>query len=256
MVVPLVTLAMLQPESDPKAGRKLIWSDEFSQPLSRKNWIPEVGKIRNNEAQFYTDMRQENCRVENGLLVLEARKEPYQGSEITSASITTAKAWKKVYVEVRAQYPTGRGTWPAIWMLGETIRLKDNKFVNWPKCGEIDLMENVGFDPELVHFNIHTQSFNHMNGKGKGASVRVPDGWKSMQVYGLDWHRDRLDFYFNGKKVFTFKNDGTGVDAWPYETPHYIILNLAIGGGWGGQKRIDDTIFPSRFLVDYVRVYQ
>lgn len=245
--------------ADPKAGRKLIWNDEFTgtgRP-NQKEWIYEKGKVRNNEAQYYTVDRVRNARIVNGRLVIQAHKEKFEGADVTSASLTTRQAWTNVYVEVKAKYPTGRGTWPAIWMLGESIRKPQGQgFITWPDCGEIDMLENVGFDPEVVHFTVHTASNNHMKGNQLSAQVRVPKGWESFHTYGMDWRDDRLDFYFNGKKVFTYKNEKTGLAQWPFTAPHYLILNLAIGGGWGGAQGIDDAIFPSTFEVDYVRIYK
>lgn len=243
---------------NPAEGRKLIFKEEFNrqgQP-NQKTWLYEHGMVRNGEAQFYTRDRQENARQEGGNLVIEARKEKWEKAEVTSASLTSRKAFLHNYVEVRAKFPTGRGTWPAIWLLAESIRAKGDKYMPWPLCGEIDMMENVGFDPEVIHFTIHTEAYNHTKGTQKAAQVRVPRAWDEFHTYGLDWKKDRLDFYFNGKKVFTYAKEADKQEVWPFDKPHYLILNLAIGGGWGGARGIDDAIFPSKFLIDYVRVYQ
>jgi beta-glucanase (GH16 family) len=117
-------------------------------------------------------------------------------------------------------------------------------------------MENVGFDPERVHFNVHTQGNSTAPGSVASHNMIVPKLWDNFHTYGLDWLPDRLDFYFDGKKVMTYLNDHKGVSAWPFDEPQFVILNLAIGGDWGGQKGVDDSIFPSKFLVDYVRVYK
>jgi beta-glucanase (GH16 family) len=233
---------------------ELVWSDEFDTAgaPNPSKWDYEEGLIRNNEAQYYT-RREENARVEDGMLVIEGRKEDYEGAAYTSASLVTrGKAeWTYGRFEVRAKLPTGRGTWPAIWMLGANIDQ-----VGWPECGEIDIMENVGFDPDRVHVNIHTQSFNHVLGTNKGASKLIAEPYNQFHVYAVEWFADHLDFYVDEDKLFTFWNDGSGKAAWPYDAPHYLILNLALGGSWGGMQGIDDTIFPLRFEIDYVRVYQ
>lgn len=235
-----------------------MWQDEFDRAgaPSPDNWVPEVGKVRNQELQYYTDRRIENAYQEDGWLVIEARKEDYKGSTVTSASLTTRRAWTHVYIEVRAQVPLGKGTWPAIWMLGDSRRKKGAERVGWPMCGETDIMEYVGFMPDKFHYTIHTDKYNGKKGTSKGSSLLLPESDKVPHVWGLDWKRDRMDFYQDGKKVFTYANEKSGEAAWPYDRPAYLLLNLAIGGSWGGQKGVDDSIFPAKFKVDYVRIYQ
>lgn len=248
---------------------KLVWSDEFSKdgrPDPAK-WGYEEGYIRNNEAQYYTRDDRKNARVENGKLVIEARKESPAGQSrtgdrrgrgrasaaYTSASLTTQgkAAWSHGKVEVRAKLPTGRGTWPAIWMLGTNINE-----AGWPRCGEIDVMENVGFDPDMIHANVHTDKYNHVKKTNKGSSIKVPRPFDEFHVYAVEWDTRKMDFSVDGKVYFTFENEGSGEAAWPYDKPQYLILNIAIGGAWGGMKGIDDAIFPQRMEVDHVRVYQ
>jgi beta-glucanase (GH16 family) len=154
-------------------------------------------------------------------------------------------------VEIRAKVPAGRGVWPALWMLGHN----EDK-VGWPQCGEIDLMEFVGMLPDLLHFNVHTKAFNHVIKTNKGTRLRVPEAWRDFHTYGLVWTPQQLDWFLDHKHVFTFSNDGQGLDHWPFDAPQYLLLNLAVGGSWGGSQGIDDTIFPAAFLIDYVRVYQ
>jgi beta-glucanase (GH16 family) len=264
---------------DPDASRaaqaetkwKLAWSDEFEvagRPDPTR-WTNEVGFIRNREAQYYTAGRPENARIENGRLIIEARKEKFpnprhtpgsgdwrraEHAEYTSASLTTRGRgeWRRGRVEVRAKLPRGRGVWPAIWMLGV-----DGARAGWPRCGEIDIMEYVGFEPHVVHANIHTAKYNHVRGTGKGSRLRVEAPFDDWHVYALEWHSDRLDFFVDNKKYFTYaKEKDAREDVWPFDQPCYLILNLAIGGTWGGQRGIDDAIFPQRFEIDYVRIYQ
>jgi beta-glucanase (GH16 family) len=129
--------------------------------------------------------------------------------------------------------------------------------VGWPKCGEIDLMEYVGFDPETVHANIHTGKYNHVRGTGKGDQCHVEKPYDSFHNYIMEWRPDRLDFFVDDHKYFTYqKAPDAGNDAWPYDQPFFLIINLAIGGEWGAQKGVDDSIFPARYEIDYVRVYQ
>ncbi len=238
----------------PAPDWKLVWSDEFDMPglADSKKWGYEEGYIRNGEKQFYTKARKENARVESGKLIIEARKDNFQGKEITSASLTTqGKAeWTYGKFEVRAKVPGGRGTWPAAWMLGTNISK-----VGWPKCGEIDIMEYVGYEPNMVHANVHTQAYNHSIGTGKGAAMDLDRPFASYHVYSCEWTPAQMEFFVDGRRILTFKKESDNVDVWPFDAPQYLILNLAIGGGWGGQKGIDDAIYPARYEIDYVRVY-
>lgn len=250
---------------------KLVWSDDFDTPglPDPAKWDYETGFIRNNEQQYYTRERKENARVEDGMLVIEARKEQWKNpayeagakdkkgrrgrefAEYTSASLTTRgkASWTYGRIEVRAKLPAGRGTWPAIWMLGT------NRQAGWPACGETDIMEFVGFEPGIIHANIHTKKYNHVLGTGKGDKITIADASTAFHVYAVEWYPDRMDFFVDQQKYFTFRNEGTGSDVWPYDKDQYLILNLALGGAWGGQKGIDDSIFPQRYCIDYVRVY-
>ncbi len=266
----LILLLLLITAPLSAADWKLVWSDEFDKPgqPDPAKWGYEEGFLRNNERQYYTRDRRENARVENGMLVIEARKERFklpagdsrgkrtkgrQYAEYTSASLTTLNkaSWTYGRIEVRAKLPTGRGTWPAIWTLGA-----DKRKVGWPACGEIDIMENVGFDPDLIHGNIHTKSYNHVQHTNKGSKITIAKPYQDFHVYAVEWRPDRIDFFVDKSKYFTFRNEGKGEAAWPYDKPQYLILNIAIGGDWGGQKGIDDSIFPQRMYIDYVRVYQ
>jgi beta-glucanase (GH16 family) len=249
----------------------LVWSDEFEQSglPDPSKWTYERGFIRNNELQFYTHDRLENVRVQDGRLIIEARKEQFpnsawqQGSrrwqlsrenaQYTSGSITTEgkASWKYGRIEVRAKLPTGRGTWPAIWMLGV-----NHKEAGWPRCGEIDIMENVGYDPDVIHANVHTQAYNHVKKTNKGNKTTVSKPYDDFHVYAVEWHADRMEFFVDGRNFFSFANENTGVETWPFDQPFYLILNIAIGGGWGGTKGVDESIFPQRMEVDYVRVYE
>jgi beta-glucanase (GH16 family) len=236
------------------AGWTLVFSDEFDRPgaLDPAKWGHETGYVRNKEAQFYTS-RLENVRVEAGNLVIEGRREAHEGFGYTSASVNTLGRFEFLYgrVEVRAKLPTGNGAWPAIWMLGV-----NRAQVGWPTCGEIDIMENVGFDPLRIHASVHTSAYNHTIGTQKTASVGVASPSDDFHVYSMEWYADRIDVFVDGQKYFTFRNEGTGSRTWPFDQPHYLLVNLAIGGSWGGQKGIDDSRFPHRYVIDYVRIYR
>jgi beta-glucanase (GH16 family) len=242
------------PAATAPAGFTLVFSDEFEAPgsLDPTKWGYEIGYVRNDEKQYYTS-RPENVRVEGGMLVIEGRKESYQGYGYTSASVNTLGRFAPRYgrVEVRAKLPTGRGSWPAIWMLGTSISR-----VGWPACGEIDIMENVGFDPLRVHASVHTAAYNHTIGTQKTTSTLVSDPSADFHVYAMEWYPDRIETFVDGTRYFTFRNEGIGSRSWPFDEPQYLLINLAIGGSWGGQQGIDDSRFPHRYLVDYVRIYQ
>ncbi|MFI5156574.1 MAG: family 16 glycosylhydrolase [Chitinophagales bacterium] len=234
----------------------LVWSDEFNYaglPDSSK-WKYDFGADGwgNNELEFYTMKRKENARVENGNLVIEARKEDYNGSHYTSARLVTrGKAdWKYGKFEIRAKLPRGLGTWPAIWMLGSKSPMK------WPDDGEIDIMEHVGYDPGVIHASIHCKDFNHVIGTQKTAVTGVADCMDNFHVYGLEWDEKSILISIDGRNYFKFFNEHYDYGGWPFNQPMHILLNLAIGGNWGGQKGVDDGIFPQSMLVDYVRVYQ
>jgi len=233
----------------------LVWSDEFDTPGAPDpaKWGYEVGRLRNNEEQFYTKDRRENARVEDGHLFLEARKEEWGKSSYTSASLTTSETFPFQYgrVEVRAKIPTGRGLWPAIWLLGSNIHT-----AGWPTCGEIDIMENVGFDPDILHATIHTKAYNHSLNTHKSGKIELARPWEDFHTYALDWHPDRLDLWVDERKTFTYANDGTGTASWPFDLKMYLILNVAVGGSWGGAKGVDAAVFPQRMVIDFVRIYQ
>jgi beta-glucanase (GH16 family) len=236
-------------------GWKLIWSDEFvySGLPDPSRWDYEVGYRRNNELQYYTAARTENARVENGLLIIETRKEPYRGFDYTSASLITKDKASWVYgrVEVKAKLPMGRGLWPAVWMLGTNIGE-----VGWPVCGEIDIMENVGFNPDVIHANIHTKAYNHVSGNHRGSNIFVSQPHQDFHVYAIEWFDDRINFFVDDNNYFSYANDGSGWETWPFDQKHYLIINTAVGGSWGGARGVDNTIFPQKFYIDYVRVYQ
>ena len=238
--------------------KKLVWSDEFSKDglPDKTKWRFEEGYLRNNELQYYTSNRKENAEVKNGNLVIRLKNDslkignkihPYSSADITTSGI---KSWKYGRFEVKAKIPSRLGAWPAIWMLGDNINKK-----GWPACGEIDMMEHVGYMPDTLHFNVHTEKYNHTIKTNKGTKIKFgkPD---EFHIYSIEWFSDHIDWFFDDKKVFTFKNENTGPAAWPFDSPEYIILNFAFGGDWGGKEGVDKTLKSAEFLIDYVRVYQ
>ncbi|RTL60965.1 MAG: glycoside hydrolase family 16 protein [Sphingobacteriales bacterium] len=235
---------------------KLVWSDEFNYkglPDSTK-WTGEVGGHGwgNNEAQFYTGIRKENARVENGKLIIEARKENWEGKNYTSARLITKNKgdWQYGKIEVKAKIPKGRGTWPAIWMLGSTTPLK------WPDDGEIDIMEHVGFHQGYIHASIHCKKYNHVIGTQKTDTTYLKDCSEKFHIYGVEWSKDSVKISVDHKVYFSFANEHSSYDAWPFDNKMFLILNIAVGGNWGGQKGIDEKIWPQKMEIDYVRVWQ
>jgi beta-glucanase (GH16 family) len=238
---------------------KLVWSDEFERagaPDATK-WTYDVGGEGwgNQEAQFYTADRRENARVEDGHLVIEARREKWLGRDYTSARLVTKDKgdWTYGRFEIRAKLPLGRGTWPAIWMLPTKWDLGDH---HWPDVGEIDIMEHVGHNPGVVHASTHSRQHQWKIGTQRTATLSVPDAGTAFHTYALEWEPEEIRIYVDGNHYFTSKRDGGDWTSWPFFRPFHLVLNVAVGGAWGGEKGIDDSIFPRRMEVDYVRVYQ
>lgn len=233
-----------------------VWSDEFDYtgaPDPAK-WGYDIGGSGwgNNELQYYTNSTN-NAKVENGNLVITAIKENYGGKGYTSARLVTRNKGDFLYgrIEASAKLPSGRGTWPAIWMLPT-----DWVYGDWPKSGEIDIMEHVGYDPTKVLFSVHTQAYNHSIGTQKSGGLTIPTALTAFHKYRVDWTPYAVRGYFDDQLVFTFVNEGKGYATWPFDKRFHLLFNLTIGGNWGGAQGVDDTIFPASMEVDYVRVYK
>ncbi|MEO5999131.1 MAG: glycoside hydrolase family 16 protein [Chitinophagaceae bacterium] len=237
--------------------KKLVWADEFNYsglPDSNK-WGYETGNSGwgNNELQFYTGRRMNNGHVGKGLLTINAVKESFQGAAYTSARLISKDKgnWKYGRIEVRAKVPGGRGVWPAIWMMAT-----DQAYGGWPKSGEIDIMENVGYNPDSVFATVHTESYNHIIGTQKTKGLLITNLSIAFHVYAVEWSENKIEIFIDKIKYFHFDNEGTGYKAWPFDKQFHLLLNIAVGGGWGGKMGVDDSIFPQEMQVDYVRVYQ
>ena len=240
-------------------GCNLVWSDEFDYEglPDPERWRYDRGGHGwgNHELQYYTASRSENARVEDGLLVIEAHRETFQGNGYTSARVLSQQEWTYGRFEIAARLPSGRGTWPAIWMLPDL-----RKHGGWPKAGEIDIMEHVGFNPDTVHSTVHTAAYNHMLGTHRGSSINVPTARSEFNLYAVEWTPSRIRGFVNDNHYFTFENERlTDPDAdfrhWPFDKPFHLILNIAVGGSWGGRHGVDPEIWPQRMEVDWVRVY-
>ena len=239
----------------PPGGWNLVWRDEFDgTSIDESKWAYEVrgpGWV-NNELQNYTNRRWENARVEGGHLVIEGRRDWFQGHEYSSARLKTQgrASWRYGRVEARVQVPGGRGTWPAFWMM------PDNFSRGWPACGEIDILEHVGYDPNRVHATLHSKAYNWQSPEQRTATTWVDGAVSGYHVYALEWSADRIEMFVDGRSYFLMNNPHWGDDWWPFDKNFYVILNLAIGGTWGGAQGVDPNIWPEQMLVDYVRVYQ
>ncbi len=240
---------------------ELVWSDEFDGTTVDENkWVHETGMHGwgNNEWQNYTSG--ENASVDNGLLSITAKliRDGQQVGDYTSSRLNSTQDFTYGKFEIRAKMPEdkGPGIWPAIWMLGRSIQ----NGTGWPLCGELDIMEYVSFDPNHVSCSIHTESNNHAAGNPIGSGhVTLETAEEEFHVYGLLWTKRWLKFYRDDvDNVFLTYNRPTEYNKsnWPFDDPFYILLNMAVGGNYGGVMGVDDSIFPATMEVDYVRVYQ
>ena len=248
--------ATMQPTSlpvIPPAGYTLLWSDEFEGgSVNPKNWNYDLGGggWGNGEMQNYTS-RPENSRLENGNLVIEARQEKYNGAYYTSARLKTQGLQTIQYgrVEARLKVPSGAGLWPAFWMLGANFNGS-----NWPDCGEIDIMEYIGKEPDLIMGTLHGPGYSGAVGIGKWnrQKFNIAD---DFHTYAVEWQADRIDWFFDGVKYHSVNRADVGERQWVGDRPYFIILNLAVGGTLPGPVGLQ-TSFPAQLLVDYVRVFQ
>ena len=263
-----------QRQSSEHRNWRLIWSEEFDQDggIDPNNWSIDIWPSRkvNAEDQTYTE-RKKNLRVYDGLLIIEAHKEKFRGAEYTSARIHSAGKMDLLYgkIEVSARLPKGQGTWPAIWMLpsdpfryattcGPDADWQGSKHCDaWPNSGEIDIMEHVGYDPNIIHGTVHTKSNYWKNWNQHKGSIQLQDVDKHFYRYGLEWNADTITTTVNDIPYFTYHRQSDDWQQWPFDHPFNVILNLAIGGNWGrAGGPIDNSVFPLRMEVDYVRVYK
>lgn len=237
---------------------QLVWSDEFDTNGAPDNskWNFEIGDgcpnlcgWGNGESQYYTD-RSDNVIVEDGLLKITAKKETYQGSEYTSTRMITKDKYEFTYgkIEIKAKLPEGKGTWPAIWLLGANIDT-----VGWPACGEIDIMEHWGHNPTKVSSATHTPSCSGGCGNTQVGETTVSDFATEFHVYGLEWTAEELRFFLDDTLLYTYNPAVKNSETWPFDNPQFFILNIAMGGSW---FTIDPNFAESTMEIDYIRVYQ
>ncbi|MBI9072136.1 MAG: glycoside hydrolase family 16 protein [Melioribacteraceae bacterium] len=246
------------PDDKDTSKWKLVWADEFDYEGNPdpKKWGYDIGGHGwgNNELQYYTD-REKNSVVKDGKLVITAEVENYENNFYTSARLVTKGKgdWTYGRFEIRAKLPSGKGTWPAIWML-PTVWSYGNG--GWPDNGEIDIMEHVGYDQGKIHASIHCNNYVHSNGTQKTGTTIVTDCSEEFHNYIIEWNENEIRGLIDDKPYFRFINEGTGWEVWPFDKDFHIILNVAVGGNWGGLQGVDGYIFPQTMEVDYVRVYK
>ena len=257
LVLPL--LAENKPADITPPGWRLVWSDEFNQPdgsaPDSAKWGYDTGGNGwgNKELEYYTS-RTNNSRIEGGKLVIEARQENFDGKNITSARLLTKgkSSWTYGRFEARMKIPRGQGVWPAFWMLSTNIGS-----VGWPACGEIDIMENIGKEPSMVHGTVHGPGYS--GDHGIGGPMTLPDGAKvadDFHVFAVDCTPESIVWFMDGRQYFSLTPAQLPEKTrWVFDQPKFIILNLAIGGGWPGYPNATST-FPQQMIVDYVRVYE
>lgn len=242
----------------------LVWSDEFSEPngsgLDPTKWVLEVGGDGwgNQELEYYTNRRQ-NAYVQDGSLVIRAQREKYKGQEgvsrdYTSARLKTQGKFSQTYgrFEARMKIPYGQGLWPAFWMLGADI-----DSAGWPACGEIDIMENIGKEPSIIHGSIHGPGY--AGDAGIEARYTLSDMKRfadDFHTFAVEWAPDAIRFYVDGDLYVTrTRADLRSGHLWVFDHPFFLLMNVAVGGGWPGNPDAS-TVFPQTMLVDYVRVYR
>lgn len=238
----------------------LAWSDEFNGPdgsaPDRAKWTYDTGGNGwgNKELEYYTN-RPQNARMEKGNLVITALEEKYTGKDgvtrdYTSARLKTQGLFAQAYgrFEARIKLPAGQGMWPAFWMLGEDIGT-----VGWPKCGEIDIMENIGKEPRINHGSLHGPGFIE---QAIGSTIELQENLSSgFHLYAIEWEPSAVRFFLDDKNYNTFTPASLPAEGkWVFDHPFFIILNVAVGGDWPGPPD-STTVFPQQMLVDYVRVY-
>ena len=265
LVASLLQVGAFAQEAVSYPGYRLAWAEEFEGTgLPDSNYwnTGNTGGVINNEWQDYWKENLNCTRLEDGKLILTAYKDPHKGVrgwgskedyhfKFSSGEVHSCgkKTFKYGRIDVSAKIPTGRGVWPAIWLLPDK-----SPYGGWPNGGEIDIMEEVGYDPHHVLSSIHCAKYHGGNSKSGGLEVR--DCQTAFHVYACEWTPEYIKFFVDGKKIHVYKNDGNGRDTWPFDAPFYIKLNNAFGGNWGGKEGVDYSCLPTLYEIDYVRVFQ
>ena len=238
-----------------KNAMELIYEDTFNQDgdIDNTRWEREIHEAgwTNEELQYYTN-KIENSYIKDGKLIIKAIKEQYGNAQYTSARLASKTSWLYGKFEIKAKLPTGNGMWPAIWLMP-----KDSLYGEWPQSGEIDIMENVGKEPEWIHGSLHSSKYNFRNGNQVTAKTEVPTNSSEYHTYGVIWTPEYIEFLVDDvpylKHSYDSEKEPSKWEAFPYDKPYYLLLNVAVGGNWGG--KVDDTILPQTMCVESVKVY-
>ena len=245
----------VEPEMNIPAGYRLVWNDEFNsegEASPSSQWWYETGDggWGNHELQDYVSGGKYNgerlALVSDGTLKIIAKK---IDGKVRSVRMNTNESWTYGYFEARLKLPSGKGTWPAFWMMPKNFKA-------WPDDGEIDIMEEVGYHANYVSSSIHCKAYYHSIGTQKTHEMYLAGAQDDFHTYALEWTPDVMYFYVDGNRHFTFTNEHNGKDTWPFDAPFYLKLNLAWGGDWGGAQGVDESCLPAVYEIDYVRVFQ
>lgn len=245
----------------PPSGYKLVWHDEFNDaPLTGgkpampgSDWEYQVANpgFVNNELQYYvsglTSTGDTLAAIKNGTLRLTTEK---IDGKVYSIRMYGKKStgWKYGYIEARMKLPKGKGTWPAFWMMPV------NYNNDWPASGEMDIMEEVGYNPNVIVGSLHATA--HSGGSAASGNTTCATSQTEFHKYAMEWTSSKITFYVDDKAYYSYSDTGKGSADWPYTTPFYVILNMAWGGSWGGAQGVDESVLPTTYEIDYVRVFQ
>jgi beta-glucanase (GH16 family) len=252
----LIALGTMFVSNSASAAWEKVWGDEFNEAngsgVDSSKWKPDIGAggWGNKELEYYTGSKK-NAYMENGNLVIQANKENYKGSKYTSARLTTAETFTTQYgkIEMKAKVPYGQGIWPAFWMLGSNM-----DSVDWPNCGEIDIMESVSQTPKTVYGTVHGPGYSDEN--GIGGEYPLPQKLSDdFHTYAVEWEPSEIRFYVDNIWYKTVKPKDTNGKKWVFDHPFYLLINLAVGGTWPGNPDAS-TVFPQKYYIDYVHVYR
>lgn len=247
------------PEIAAPNGYRLVWHDEFDGEAISSDWSYEEKDAYwvNNELQNYRKGEidgKKTVEIKNGLLNINCFKG--NDGKVYSGRIYAKRneGWQYGYIEARIKLPKGKGTWPAFWMLPVYVDWDNG---GWPRCGEIDIMEEVGADPDYVSSSLHAEGHIHTDTSSNPISHEMlcPGAEEGFHTYAIEWTAKQITTYVDGKVQLQYSSDGTEHN-YPYTKPFYIILNLAWGGSWGGYDGVDESALPATMQVDYVRVFQ